>query len=71
MDSVYKLIELAQKGDLAAKEQLIKENSGLIWSIVKRFYGRGEQEDLPASLLSPFFQQFHQLQHPPHPTTRI
>lgn len=46
MDSVYKLIELAQKGDLAAKEQLIKENSGLIWSIVKRFYGRGEQEDL-------------------------
>ena len=46
MDSVYKLIELAQKGDIAAKEQLIKENSGLIWSIVKRFYGRGEQEDL-------------------------
>ena len=46
MDSVYKLIELAQKGDVAAKEQLIKENSGLIWSIVKRFYGRGEQEDL-------------------------
>ena len=46
MDSVYKLIELAQKGDIAAKEQLIKENSGLVWSIVKRFYGRGEQEDL-------------------------
>jgi len=46
MDSVYKLIELAQKGDITAKEQLIKENSGLIWSIVKRFYGRGEQEDL-------------------------
>lgn len=46
MDSVYKLIELAQKGDISAKEQLIKENSGLIWSIVKRFYGRGEQEDL-------------------------
>ena len=27
------------------------------------------EEDLPASLLSPLFQQFHQLQHPP-PTPR-
>lgn len=33
--------------------------------------GRGEEEISPASLLSPLFQQFHQLQHPPTPTTRI
>lgn len=29
--------------------------------------GRGEEERSPASLLSPLFQQFHQLQHPPTP----
>ena len=45
MDSVYKLIELAQKGDITAKEQLIKENSGLIWSVARRFFGRGTEAD--------------------------
>lgn len=40
-------IEKAQSGDKNALEGLIKENNGLIWSIVKRFYGRGyEPEDL-------------------------
>ena len=30
-----------------AKEQMVEENSGLIWSIVRRFFGRGvEPEDL-------------------------
>ena len=41
------LIRNAQQGDLAAREQLLQENTGLIWSIVRRFYGRGtEPEDL-------------------------
>ena len=40
-------IEKAQSGDKKALEELIEENNGLIWSIVKRFYGRGhEPEDL-------------------------
>ena len=46
MESVYRLIQRAQKGDEAAKEQILEENSGLIWSVVRRFHGRGEQEDL-------------------------
>ena len=41
------LIRRAQAGDKAAGEQLIQENAGLIWSIAKRFLGRGtEAEDL-------------------------
>lgn len=46
MESIYSLIQRAQQGDEKAKEQLLQENSGLIWSVVRRFYGRGEQEDL-------------------------
>ncbi len=42
-----KAIQKAQQGDKQELEKLIKENSGLIWSIVKRFHGRGyEAEDL-------------------------
>lgn len=41
------LIELVRSGDKTAREQLIKENMGLVYSIVKRFSGRGyEMEDL-------------------------
>ncbi len=41
------LIENAHKGDRKARERLVLENMGLIGSIVKRFAGRGyEQEDL-------------------------
>lgn len=47
MDRTQQLIQLAQKGDESAKELIIKENSGLIWSIVKKFKGRGyDLEDL-------------------------
>ena len=46
MESVYRLIQRAQQGDEAAKEQILQENNGLIWSVVRRFHGRGEQEDL-------------------------
>ncbi|MBR6543708.1 MAG: SigB/SigF/SigG family RNA polymerase sigma factor [Anaerotignum sp.] len=46
MESIYTLIERAQTGDSIAKEEIMRENSGLIWSVVKRFYGRGEPEDL-------------------------
>ena len=41
------LLSAAQAGDRAAEERLIVENSRLIWSIVRRYTGRGaEQEDL-------------------------
>ena len=42
-----KYIQLAQNNNEEAMEMLIKNNSGLIWSIVRRFTGRGyETEDL-------------------------
>lgn len=41
------LIFSSQKGDIAAKEQLVTENTGLIWSVARRFTGRGvEMDDL-------------------------
>ena len=40
-------IKKAQSGDKYEMEKILKENTGLIWSIVKRFNGRGyELEDL-------------------------
>ena len=40
-------IKKAQEGDRIELEKLINSNNGLIWSIVKRFQGRGyETEDL-------------------------
>lgn len=47
MDRAIELVLLAQKGDKDAAQTLIEENVGLIWSVVKRFSGRGyDQEDL-------------------------
>ena len=41
------LIERSHHGDKEAREQLVEENMGLVWSIVKRFAGRGtDMEDL-------------------------
>lgn len=39
------LITLAQQGDKEKLTLLIEENKGLIWSIVKRFLGRGYEAD--------------------------
>lgn len=47
MERTIALIEQSHAGDKKAKEQLVEENVGLIWCVVKRFYGRGiEPEDL-------------------------
>ena len=41
------LLEAARQGDNSACETLLLENSGLIWSVARRYYGRGvESEDL-------------------------
>ena len=40
-------IRAAQTGDQTAMEALLQENTPLVWSVAKRFYGRGcEPEDL-------------------------
>ena len=47
MSRTEELISLAQSGDREASEALVTENAGLIWSIARRFTGRGvELEDL-------------------------
>ena len=47
MTRLNELLQLAQSGDSAALESLVEENSGLIWSVAKRFMGRGcEADDL-------------------------
>ena len=38
---LFALLDRAQNGDDEACEQVLLENSGLIWSIVRRYYGCG------------------------------
>lgn len=45
MSELEELIIRSQNGDQNASEQLITENSGLIWSVVRRFFGRGVESD--------------------------
>lgn len=47
MDHTIALIKKSHDGDKEAREQLVEENVGLVWCVVKRFYGRGtDAEDL-------------------------
>jgi len=46
-NETLRLILAAQSGDKEAAQQMIEENSGLIWSVARRFFGRGaDAEDL-------------------------
>ena len=45
MSSTLELIASAQAGDAEASEKLVTENSGLIWSVTRRFIGRGVEPD--------------------------
>jgi len=45
MDRTLELIELSQNGDKRARDTLVEENTGLVWSVVKRFMGRGYEAD--------------------------
>ena len=45
MSRLEDLIRLAQNGDKEASETLVRENSGLIWSVARRFLGRGTEGD--------------------------
>ena len=47
MSELFALLERAQSGDDDACQQVLVENAGLIWSIVRRYYGCGvEMDDL-------------------------
>ena len=39
------LIRRAQSGDAEARARLVEENTGLIWSIARRYFGRGVEPD--------------------------
>ena len=45
MSRTEELIRQAQSGDREASEILVQENSGLIWSVARRFIGRGTESD--------------------------
>ena len=45
MKTQEELIRLSQAGDKNAREVLIENNAGLIWSVAKRFLGRGVEAD--------------------------
>ncbi|MGI6038627.1 MAG: sigma-70 family RNA polymerase sigma factor [Clostridiales bacterium] len=45
IDQTTQLIREAKRGDREASERLVKENSGLIWSVARRFFGRGVEAD--------------------------
>ena len=43
--SALDLLEQARRGDEAATAQVLEENSGLIWAVVRRYYGKGAEPD--------------------------
>ena len=45
MSDLRELIARSQQGDEEAKQTLVEENSGLIWSVARRFQGRGTELD--------------------------
>lgn len=45
MSTQEELIRRAQNGDKNASEQLVTENAGLVWSVARRFIGRGAEPD--------------------------
>ena len=45
MSRTEELIALSQAGDAQARQALVEENSGLVWSVARRFVGRGTEVD--------------------------
>ncbi len=41
----FALLERAQQGDERACERMVSENSALIWSVARRYFGRGVEAD--------------------------
>lgn len=45
MSTLEELIARSHAGDREATEQLVEENTGLVWAVVRRFLGRGAEPD--------------------------
>ena len=45
MDETITLLRAAQGGDREAVARMVEENTGLIWSVARRFFGRGVEPD--------------------------
>ena len=45
MTRIEDLIQRSQAGDREASERLVTENAGLVWSVARRFIGRGTEPD--------------------------
>jgi len=45
MDHTIALIRKSHDGDEEARVRLVEENVGLVWCVVRRFYGRGVEPD--------------------------
>lgn len=45
MDDIFELIQKSQRGDKEATALIIEQNQGLVWSVVKKFAGRGLEFD--------------------------
>ena len=45
LDKTLEMIVQSQNGDKNARDKLVEENTGLVWSVVKRFMGRGYEAD--------------------------
>lgn len=45
MSRIEELISQSQSGNMSARERLVTENAGLIWSVARRFVGRGADAD--------------------------
>ena len=45
MDHTIALIQKSHEGDEEARAQIVEENTGLVWCIVRRFTGRGSVSD--------------------------
>ena len=45
MADIFEQIRLAKQGDRDASQSLVEENSGLIWSVARRFFGKGLDPD--------------------------
>ena len=39
------LLRAAQDGDPSAMDAMVRENTGLIWAVARRFFGRGVEPD--------------------------
>ncbi len=45
MDEIKTLLRAAREGDREAAGRMVEENAGLIWSVARRFFGRGVEPD--------------------------